>query len=477
MKEPLYLEPLFPERSSGENLAVQLARRLRDAVESRELAAGTKLLGSRQLAKRLGLARNTVALAYEELTAQGYFETRVGAGTFVAAIGAGARAARLPQTSPRPARASRAASLRSHFGVARGSGALRPGVPDLSSFPHAAWTRSARRALDVYRRDLDYGASAGLRALQEAIATHVRLFRGVATQPEHVIVLEGAQAALHLAALVLAAPGDRVVLEDPCYVLARAAFEAYGLQTHGVAVDAAGIDVDRLPHEAKLVFVTPTHQFPLGGALPVARRLALLAWAKRCNAYILEDDYDSEFTSKTRPLPALQSLDREERVLYIGSFSKTLAPAIRLGYLILPPHLASAFRAARASTSLGVSLQLQATAADFIARGDFARHIRRMNAIYERRRALLAGTLRANLRSAFRIGPISTGLHVAVIGARGFADAHLATLRGADRYVALSALCVQRRDCSGALLGFANGSDAEIESGALRLAALANSIA
>ena len=341
MKEPVFLEPLFPDRSSGENLAVQLARRLRDAIERRELAPGTRLLGTRQLASRLGLGRNTVALAFEELTAQGYLEARAGAGTFVASIGLKQRARRSRQTWPQPARARRAASLRSYFGVARGSGPLRPGVPDLAAFPHATWMRCARKALGILRQEVDYGASAGLRILQEAIATHVRQFRGVTTQPEHVIVLEGAQAAMHLAAFVLAEPGDRIAIEDPCYALARAAFEAYGLRVAAVRVDARGLDVERLPHDAKLAFVTPTHQFPLGGLLPVARRIALLAWAKRSNAYILEDDYDSEFTSKTRPLPALQSLDRDERVLYIGSFSKTLAPAVRLGYLIVPPHLAA----------------------------------------------------------------------------------------------------------------------------------------
>lgn len=474
MREPLSLEPLFPDRSTGENLAVQLARRLRDAIERRELAAGTRLLGTRQLANRLGLGRNTVALAYEELAAQGYLEARAGAGTFVALIGARARPRRTRRTWPQPASARRAASLRSYFGVARGSGPLRPGVPDLASFPETAWTRCARKALDVYRQEVDYGASAGFRILQEAIATHVRQFRGVATQPEHVIVLEGAQAAVHLAALVLAEPGERVAVEDPCYALARAAFEVHGLQLAGVRVDLHGINVERLPDDARLAFVTPTHQFPLGGLLPIARRVALLAWAKRCNAYILEDDYDSEFTSKTRPLPALQSLDRDERVLYIGSFSKTLAPALRLGYLIAPPHLAGAFRAARASTSLGISPHLQATAASFIAQGHFARHVRRMNALYERRRALLLGTLRAHLRRPFRIGPSSTGLHVAVTGPRGFVDTQLTGATDPDRYVALSELCVERRECSGILLGFANGNDSTIERAAARVAALMN---
>jgi GntR family transcriptional regulator/MocR family aminotransferase len=345
-------------------------------------------------------------------------------------------------------------------------------MPDLSRFPTAAWKRCARRALVVYERELGYGAASGLPTLQEAIATHVRQFRGVAARPEQVIVVEGAQAALHLAALVLSSPGDSVAIEDPCYALARAAFDLYGLRAHAVPVDSQGIDPGRLPRKARVAFVTPTHQFPLGGTLPVARRLELLSWAKSADAYVLEDDYDSEFTTRTRPLAALQSLDGDGRVLYIGSFSKTLAPAVRLGYLIVPPHLVSAFRVARASSSLGVSLHLQATLAEFIDGGHFARHIRRMNAVYERRRDILVRTLGPRLRRPFRLGPAQTGLHIALIGERSLEDKRLAVMPGAQRLVSLSQLCVKRTDCRGFLLGFANGSDAEIEQGAAQVAAL-----
>jgi GntR family transcriptional regulator/MocR family aminotransferase len=470
MKEPVSLEPLFPDRGSGENLAVQLTRRLRDAIQRGMIRSGTRLLGSRQLAKRLGLGRNTVALAFEQLVAEGYLDARGGAGTFVAAVGARPSPRKIDAIRPPPARARKTTSLRSHFGAATGAGPLRPGMPDLSRFPAAAWNRCARRALAVYDRELGYAAASGLRSLQEAIATHLRQFRGVAAQPEQIIVVEGAQAALHLAALVLSSPGDCVAIEDPCYALARAAFELYGLKMHPVPIDSLGVDPARLPRKARLAFVTPTHQFPLGGTLPVARRLELLSWAKSADAYILEDDYDSEFTTKTRPLAALQSLDRAERVLYIGSFSKTLAPAIRLGYLIAPPHLASAFRVARASSSLGISLHLQATVADFIERGHFARHIRRMNAIYERRREILTAALAP--REPFWLGPAQTGLHVALIGDRGFEDSRFASTSDGQRLVALSRLCIKRRDCRGFLLGFANGSDSEIQSAALRVAAL-----
>lgn len=472
MREPLTVEPLFPDRESGENLAVQLARRLRHAIEQGTIRSGTRLFGSRQLAKRLGLGRNTVTLAFEQLIAEGYLDARGGAGTFVAAVDAQRAGRKLGALRPPPARVRQMVSLRSYFGAATGAGALRPGMPDLSRFPAATWKRCARRALTIYDRDLGYGAASGLRSLQEAIATHVRQFRGVAAQPEQIIIVEGAQAALHLAALVLSSPGDAVAIEDPCYALALAAFELDGLKVRPVRVDSHGIDPGRLPPRARLAFVTPTHQFPLGGTLPVTRRLELLAWAATADAYILEDDYDSEFTAKTRPLAALHSLDRDERVLYVGSFSKTLAPAVRLGYLIAPPHLASAFRAARASSSLGASLHLQATLADFIERGHFARHIRRMNAIYERRREILDAALRPRLPKRFRLGPVQTGLHVALIGDAAFEDERFALMPEGQRLVALSRLCVKRRDCRGFLLGFSSGSDAEIESAAQRVAAL-----
>jgi GntR family transcriptional regulator/MocR family aminotransferase len=470
MGEPLSLEPLFPDRSTGEALAVQLARRLREAIERGTLPAGTRMLGTRQLAKQLGLGRNTVALAFEELTAQGYFETRTGAGTFVAASLAPQRAHRSVSIATQPTRARDMASLRSYFDLAAGTGPLRPGMPDLTLFPAHAWSGAARRAVDAYDGDLGYGPSNGLRSLREAIAIHVGQFRGVTAAPEQIVVVEGAQAAMHLAALVLSSPRDGVAIEDPCYALARSAFEAYGLTLRPVPVDRDGLIVDELPKDVKFAFVTPTHQFPLGGTLPLSRRLALLSWANRSDAYVLEDDYDSEFTSKHRPLPALQSLDRDERVIYIGSFSKTLAPAVRLGYLIAPPHLAEAFRAARASTSLGASIHVQATAASFIADGHFARHIRRMNAVYDRRRAILLRVLRPLARASFDVGPADMGLHVALVAKTHFDDAaHSSAIEG-QRLVALSRLCIARQDCRGFVLGFTNGSDGGIENAARALA-------
>ncbi len=468
MREPLLLEPLFPDRATGEPLAVQLVRRLRDAIETGTLPPGTKMLGSRELAKRLGLGRNTVALAFEQLTAEGYLEARSGSGTFVASSGFERRQPQAAAGHPAPAGAQRIAAVRAHFKTAAGHGALRPGMPALALFPVNAWRRAERRASEE-ALDLGYGPASGLRALRDAIAMHVRQFRGINTRPEQVIVVEGAQAAMHLANLVLTRAGDTIAIEDPCYALARASFEAHNLRLAAVPVDSDGLQTHALPSDARCAFVTPTHQFPLGGTLSLARRLELLAWAKRHDAYILEDDYDSEFTARARPLPALQSLDRDERVLYIGSFSKTLAPGIRTGYLIVPPHLAAIFRTARASTSLGLSLHAQATLASFISGGHFARHLRRMNAIYERRRTTLARALA--LLEAFELGPMQVGLHIALIARKAFDDRALSRALDGQRLVALSSLCLKRTDCYGFALGFTNGTDAEIAAAASSLTA------
>jgi GntR family transcriptional regulator/MocR family aminotransferase len=469
MREPLCLEPLFPDRSAGEPLAVQLVRRLRQAIETGSFAPGTKMLGSRQLAKRLGLGRNTVALAFEQLTAEGYLEARSGSGTFVAAAGLERRQLQPHAEVPVPDGARRIGALRSHFETAAGEGPLRPGMPALALFPASAWRRAARRAHDgTY--DLGYGPASGLRLLRDAIAVHVRQFRGINARPEQIVVVEGAQAAMHLASIVLTRAGDTIAIEDPVYSLARAAFEAHGLRLHPVRVDRDGVQTGALPAQARCAFVTPTHQFPMGGTLPLARRLQLLAWAKCYDTYILEDDYDSEFNARARPLPALQSLDRDERVIYIGSFSKTLAPGIRTGYLIVPPHLARIFRAARASTSLGLSLPAQATLATFLHEGHFARHIRRMNAVYERRRTILARAL-ALLGDAFTCGPMQVGLHIALIANEPFDDRALSRALEGQRLVALSSLCIERADCYGFALGFTNGTDAEVEAAAQALTA------
>ena len=263
--------------------------------------------------------------------------------------------------------------------------------------------------------------------------------------------------------------GDPIAIEDPGYQNARAVFAAHGLVLHGVPVDDDGIRTNLLPEHATLAYVTPSHQFPLGGALPLARRKELLDWARRTGAYIVEDDYDSEFGA--HPLPALQSLDRDERVIYVGTFSKSLAPGLRLGYVVAPPHLAQTFRATREIIGLGASTELQATMAEFITRGHFSRHVRRMATTYERRRHLVVNALAQNVPCGYSVGPAQTGLHVAVSGPPDFDDVRAAnSMPDGQRVMPISTLCVERTDCKGLLMGFSAGTDDAVSSAARALA-------
>lgn len=470
MKEPIDLEPLFPDRTSDESLGAQLVRRLRAAIESGFFPAASRLLPSRELALRLGVSRNTVTSALDQLIAEGYLDSRVGAGTFVTSTLHAARSRPAATSRNLPAAARDLAAVCEQLAAVGSSfGPLRVGAPDLAAFPLRAWHRIERRNLAFADSHLDYGDGSGLPALREAISRHIAQFRGVVADPDQIIVVEGAQAALHLIAIVLTRSGEHVAIEDPAYQLARAIFAANGLLLHGVMVDGQGMRTSELPREAALAYVTPSHQFPLGGAMPLGRRTELLEWAQACNAYIVEDDYDSEFDA--HPLPALQSLDRDERVIYVGTLSKTLAPGLRLGYVVAPRHVAPALRFARTVTSLGASAHLQKTVADFIAQGYFSRHVRRMTGIYERRRRILVDTLAKKLPAGFTIGPAQTGLHVAIVAPADFDDVRAAnSLPDGNRVLPLSLLCVQRTDCKGFLVGFSAGSDESIARGAAMLA-------
>jgi GntR family transcriptional regulator/MocR family aminotransferase len=471
MREPIDLEALFPDRESGEPLGAQLVRRFRIAIERGFFPPASRLLPSRELAKRLGVSRNTVTSALDQLIAEGYLEARIGAGTFVTDT-LHAATARSHETSHElPMGAATLAAVQETLeSVGSSFGPLRLGAPDLSTFPMRVWQRLERENLARADPHLDYGQSSGLLELRQAISRHVAQFRGVVADPEHVIVVEGTQGALHLAAFVLTQCGNRVAIEDPCYQLARSIFSAHGLELHGVAVDDDGMRTGELPPDATLAYVTPSHQYPLGGAMPLSRRAELLEWARQRNAYVIEDDFDSEFCA--HPLPALQSLDRDERVIYVGTFSKTLAPGLRLGYIIAPPHLAKTFRFARAVTSLGAAAHLQATTAAFITQGYFSRHIRKMTTLYERRRRTVVDVLAKTLPRGWRVGPAQTGLHLAIVGPIDFDDVHAAnSLISGERVIPLSSLCVSRADCKGLVIGFSAGDDEAIANSARQLAA------
>ena len=414
------------DRGAGVPLHRQLYEGLREAILTGRLRPGARLPSTRTLASDLGASRNTVLAAFGQLLAEGYLAGRVGAGTTVAstlpetllrahveAAGAG-RPGRRPRLSRRGVLlvGTRVTTTRTPA-LAR---PFRPGLPGLDLFPFDLWARLvARRWRRVPRQLLDYGDPAGHPPLREAIAAHLREARAVRCEAAQVIVVTGAQQAVDLAARVLLDPGDTAWVEDPGYLGARGALIAAGIRLAPVPVDAEGLDVRRGSRRspgARLVYVTPSHQYPLGVTMSLHRRLTLLEWASRSGAWILEDDYDSEYRYAGRPLAALQGLDTAGRVIYAGTFSKVLFPSLRLGYLVVPPELVDAFVAARALADRHSPSVTQAALADFIDGGHFARHVRRTRALYAERQAALVRAVRRTLGGLLEVSPSEAGMHL-----------------------------------------------------------------
>ncbi len=394
--------------------SVRIYRQLRDAVLDGRLRAGERLPPTRELARRLAVSRNTVAVAYDRLTADGFLTGRVGAGTYVS----GSLPAPKPRKAPSPHGPQPKAIWRSL--PAPGTALawkpefdFRVGVPDPALFPLETWRRLLGRELrSGFAHYVDPGGHAGLRA---AIARHVGVSRSVRADADDVLVTQGAQQALDLLCRVLLSPGDRVAVEDPGYRQARLLFASHGAEVVGVPVDGEGLDVDALPSRTKLVYVTPSHQFPLGTPMSLARRTALLAWAERADAVVVEDDYDSEFRFSDRPLEPLQSLDRGGRVAYVGSFSKTLLPMLRLGFLVAPASLRDALRTARQLSDWHGDVPAQAALARFVDEGLFARHIRRATKVYAERHERLVSTVDRVFAGRLRVVPSAAGLHLCAL--------------------------------------------------------------
>jgi GntR family transcriptional regulator/MocR family aminotransferase len=442
---------------------------LRDAVLAGELAGGTRLHASRTLAQQLGVSRNTVTQALDQLVAEGYLETRIGAGTYVAhGLTPRARSVDAPAaTAPRlSVRAQRFVTGRDPDGGSEPA-LFRPGVPDLSLFPAAVWRRLANRWLDT-NATRGYGDARGFRPLREAIAAQLRQTRGVTLGADNVIVVEGTRAALALIADVLVDPGDPVAVEDPGYSAMRDAVAAAGGRLVPVPLDADGFDVARAPAQAGLAYVTPSHQYPTGVVMGLRRRLELLAWARAAGAYVVEDDYDAEFRYDGAPLPALQGLD-DTRVLYVGTFSKTLAPGLRIAWIVVPDAFADAFAGARAVASGGPAFPLQAALAAFVSEGHFALHVRRASAVYRERRDALAGALERRLGAIVRVQGAATGLHL--VARFDGDDVAVSAAAAAENVVAppLSGYALDGRGATGLVLGFAAAGPLAIERAAERL--------
>jgi GntR family transcriptional regulator/MocR family aminotransferase len=431
----------------------QIADRVRAAVVFGTIAPGTRLPSSRALSAQLGVARGTVDAAYAVLAGEGAVETRGASGTSVSRqFGARPEAPVQRTLFSAPEKAAPSpASL-----------PFRMGLPALDAFPRTLWSGlSVRIARALQPNDLGYPDPAGYLPLRQAIAAYLRVSRGIGCQPEQVLITAGFQGALALVRRALLHPGDAVWVEDPGYLLARQALEAGGQKLVPVRVDREGMRVAAgmtAAPKARLALVTPTHQCPLGVSLSLPRRLALLAWAAEANAWVLEDDYDSEFRYTGHPLPALKSLDRADRVLFAGSFSKVLHPSLRLGYLVVPLELSDAFqRASRLLTSGQPSLEQRIVAA-FIERGHFARHLRRMRGLYAERRKMLAAALTDAFGDRVAIELEAGGMHLLARFPGADNDGVLARRAAAAGLAptALSGLSMAHDSGQGLLLNFAN---------------------
>jgi GntR family transcriptional regulator / MocR family aminotransferase len=457
-------------------LHAQLITQLRRLILEGALPPGTRLPASRQAAAELEVSRNVVVLAYEQLQLEGYLTARVGSGTRVPeslpghllqpSRGRNGDAPAPASSAKDPPRLSRQGErLAAPLGpppLNRGKpGAFRPCVTAPEHFPVRRWSRLAGRVWrDMGADMIPYGDPQGFAPLREAIAEHLRRHRAVRCDPQQVLVTAGSQQALDLVARMLVDPEEAVLVEDPGYKGAKRAFTAVGARLVPVAVDGEGFDLSRAPigalPPARIAYVTPSHQFPLGVTMTLSRRLALLEWARETGAWIVEDDYDGEFRYASRPLPSLQGLDDEGRVIYVGTFSKVLAPGLRLGFVVLPETLVDAFARARPVLDGHPPIPLQATMAAFIAEGHLERHIARLRSIYGERREALRAAIESSLEGVACVEAGPAGLHLPVLLPDHVDDREVQALaaQGGVEAPALSPHYMGRAGRSGLVLGF-----------------------
>lgn len=456
------------------DLAGEIYRQLRAAVVAGQLRAGDALPPTRELARRLEVSRGTVAAAYDRLSSEGFVVSRVGAGTFVSQWAARNE----PRTDadhgvlrPRPiwegipVSTAFAAPARYEF---------RTGLPDANRFPFQTWRRLMADELrpSAVGRGA-YGDPAGDPGLREAIARHLGVSRGLAITSGQITVTSGTQQAFGLVAQVLLEAGDRVAVEDPGYAPPRRVFESLGLAVTGVPVDEHGLITDALPDKTRLVYVTPSHQYPLGTVMSLSRRVALLDWADRHDAAIMEDDYDSEFRYGGRPIEPLCTLDTSGRVIYVGSFSKSMLPTLRLGFAATPPSLSAALRTAKYVTDWHAPMATQAALARFIDEGHLARHIRKMRGIYRQRHEMITEAIAGPLSRHLTLIPSAAGLHVgATAVAASVDDMRAVATRALAAGVAvqpLSAFQITQPPWAGVALGYGAIVADDIHEGLRRL--------
>lgn len=467
-------------------LHARVQRAIRQLILDGALAVGRPLPASRALAKSLGVSRDTVESAYGQLDAEGFIERRVGSGSFVSE-----RAQRLPgRSKPRRAVANKETLRLSQRGSAIfHSGGVRdflmprpfaPGVPETRSFPLQTWERLERQVLKEYgTQALLHSPPKGMEPLRRAIADYVNLERGACATPERVLVLTSSQQALTLCATVLLDAGDRIFIEDPVYHGARKAFDAAGLECVPVPLDADGLQVAHLLEATqahskppRAVFLTPSHQFPTGATLALDRRLAVIEWARQHQCWIIEDDYDSEFHYAGKPTACVQGLDQHERTLYIGTFTKSLFPGLRIGYMVLPPALVAPMAVARTLLDGHSAPIPQLTLARFIEGGHFGAHVRTMRAVYAERRDVLARLVRQHLAEFVEPRVPAGGMQMPCVFIRDIPESEAvdsARRAGVD-LLGLTALHASSRHKAGFLMGFAAHTPHELEIAVKKLA-------
>ncbi|MBX7187909.1 MAG: PLP-dependent aminotransferase family protein [Vicinamibacteria bacterium] len=479
------------DRGSATPLYRQIYEGYRAAIIERRLRPGQRMPSTRGLADELGLSRIPVLNAFEQLIAEGYLQARAGAGTYVSSALPPQRSDGGPAPSGLSGRAGRGRGRRvSRVSVRlpasqpwlRGTGAFAIGQAAISDFPYATWTRLlSRHAHRLTAGLLRYGSPFGHLPFREAVADYLRTTRAMHCEAEQIMVVSGSQQALAICARALLDPGDQIWTENPGYHGGRAALQLAGARVVPVPVDAEGLDVaagiSRAP-EARAALVTPSHQYPLGVSMSASRRLQLLQWASSRGAWIIEDDYDSEHRYESLPLGALQGLDRDRRVLHVGTFSKVLFPALRLGYIVVPPDLIETFAKVRAAMDICPPAFLQAALTDFLREGHFALHIRRMRRRYRERRAALADGLRGALGEGFRIVGDQAGMHLVVELPKGLRDREIAKAAAEVELWAmpLSWCYAGRALKQGLVLGYGGNTAPEIRAGVRRLEEVIRSI-
>ena len=471
---------MIPVVKSGEPLFRQVYRSLRQSIVSGAFPGGHRLPSTRDLAEQLGISRTVVLLAYELLLAEGFVVGRGGSGTYVSgSLNTGATRRRERSAQLALARFGVAAAVAARDAHIPGGGRAAPlrfdfvWRSDMETFPFEAWRRILlRKARAASIRAHDYGQAAGTLVLRQAIAAHLGRSRAVVCDASEVIVVNGSQQALDLIARVLLERGDAVAVEDPQYQGTREVLLAAGAKLRPVAVDGEGMNPAKLPAQgARLIFVTPSHQFPTGTILPLPRRLALLNWARRKNAVIVEDDYDGEFHYAGSPLESLQGLDREGRIVYVGTFSRTIFPALRIGYLIAPKSLAPAFTAAKWLSDRHSATLEQQTLAEFIDSGMYERHLRRLRRRNTARRAALCEAVHKYLGNRVEMTGDGAGVHVVLWLGRDFSEKAIiekAAARGVGVY-GVSRYFLKRPSRPGLMLGYSRLKENEIREGIRRL--------